>query len=59
VWRFNLADLSDNDIRRLRLLIKMGKAEAHLVTKSEHPWPIKVQTHPRQWQEPVDGTAIN
>ncbi|MFN3775160.1 hypothetical protein [Sphingomonas parapaucimobilis] len=57
--RYNIADLTDDDLRRLRMLVRMERATAHIVVRTDYAWPIPIQTRPRQWQEPAIGDAIN
>ena len=57
--RYDIADLTDDDLRRLRMLVRLKRAEAHVVVRTDYPWPITIQTRPRQWQEPARGHAIH
>jgi len=59
MWRFDLENLTEDDLRRLRLRVKLERAEAHIVVKSDRPWVSPIKTAPRQWQEPAAGVAIN
>lgn len=57
--RYDVAELTDDDLRRLRMLVRLKRAEGHVVVKSDYPWPIPIRTSARQWQEPAVGDAIN
>ncbi len=59
MWRFDLADLTEDDIRALRMLVKLKRAEAHLVVRTDPTWPVRIKTRPQQWQEPAKGAAIH
>ena len=56
--RYDVGDLTDDDLRRLRLLVRMKRAEAHIIVKTDYPWPSTIRTSARQWQEPAPGNAI-
>lgn len=57
--RYDVAELTDDDLRKLRLLVKMSRAEAHVVVRCDYPWPIPFRTSARQWHDPAKGDAIN
>lgn len=57
--RYEIAELTDDDLRRLRMLIKLNRAEAHIIVKCDYPWPIPIRTSARQWLEPALGNAIH
>lgn len=59
MWRFDLDSLTDDDLFRLRMLVRAKKAVGHIVVRSDLPWPVPVRTSPRQWQEPAEGAAIH
>ena len=42
--RYNIADLTDDDLRRLRMLVRMERAAAHIVVRTDYAWPIPIQT---------------
>ena len=57
--RYEIAVLTDDDLRRLRMLVRLRRAEAHIVVRTDYPWPITIRTRPRQWEEPAQGDAIH
>lgn len=59
MWRYNVGDLTDDDIRRLRLLVKIKRAEAHIVVKSDRPWISPIKPQHRQWNDLAEGAAIH
>ena len=59
MWRFEVQDISENDFRLLRALIQLKVAEAHLVVKSQRPWPREIYVHARQARAAVPRDAIN
>lgn len=59
MWRYQLIDLSEQHIRQLRLLIKLKRAEAHVIVRTDQPWPPEILLHPRQHDAKVARDAIN
>ncbi|MBV2150146.1 hypothetical protein KRZ98_18040 [Sphingobium sp. AS12] len=59
MWRYQLLDLSEQHVRQLRLLIKLNRAEAHVIVKTDKPWPPEILLHPRQHTAKIARDAIN
>ncbi len=59
MWRYQLLDLSEQHFRQLRLLIKLNRAEAYVIVKTEKPWPPEILLHPRQHTTKIARDAIN
>ncbi|HEX7853471.1 MAG TPA: hypothetical protein VF503_07215 [Sphingobium sp.] len=59
MWRYEVIDISEQQYRRLRLLIHIKAAEAHLIVRSRHPWPIIVPGNAREHDKIIRADAIN
>lgn len=59
MWRFEVQDISEQEYRRLRLLINLKLAEAHLVVKCQRSWPVEICRSPRQIDARVARKTIN
>lgn len=59
MWRYQVLDISEFHYRQLRLLIHLKLAEAHIVVRTERPWPREVSLHPRQHSAKIERNAIN
>ena len=57
--RYDVRDISENHYRALRLLLKLGQAEAHIVVRSKRAWPPRIAYSARQRETVVTGEAIN
>lgn len=59
MWRYRLVDLSEQHIQQLRLLIKLNRAEAYVIVRTDKPWPPEILLHPRQQCAKINRDAIN
>lgn len=59
MWRFEVLDITEQQFRALRLLIHLKQAEAHIVVRSNRPWPLPISFSPRQPNAMITGDAIN
>ena len=59
MWRFNVGDISEHQFRLLRFLVQHGGAEAHIVVKSDKPWPREIYVSRYQRDAKVPRDAIN
>lgn len=59
MWRFEVLDITEQQFRALRLLIHLKQAEAHIIVRSNRPWPPEISTSPRQREVSVPRDAIN
>jgi hypothetical protein len=57
--RYNVADITEQHYRALRLLLALGQAEAHIVVRSKRSWPPPISFSPRQRETAISGEAIN
>lgn len=57
--RFDVLDITEQHYRTLRLLIRLGVAEAHIVVKCGRPWPLPISYSPREPAPNIRGDAIN
>ncbi|EZP73675.1 hypothetical protein BV96_01118 [Sphingomonas paucimobilis] len=60
MWKFEVGDISEFHYRQLRLLVKMGRAEAHIVVqKRKLTWPRTADISDRKANAIPVGNAIN
>ena len=59
MWRYDVRDISEQQFRLLRFLAQHRGTTAHIIVKSDQPWPREVPTHPRQPLVRIVGSAIN
>lgn len=59
MWRYQVLDLSEQHFRQLRLLIKLNRAEAYVIVKTDKPWPPEILLHPRQPDARVPRDTLN
>lgn len=59
MWRYDVRNISEQQFRLLRFLAQHRGATAHIVVKSEQPWPREIVTYPRQPMVKIVGDAIN
>lgn len=57
--RYNVADITEQHYRALRLLLALEQAEAYIVVRSKRAWPPPVSFSPRQRECQISGDAIN
>ena len=57
--RYDARDITEQHYRTLRLLLQLNLAEAHIVVRSQRPWPPPVLFSPRQRYIRLTGDAIN
>lgn len=57
--RYNVSDITEQHYRTLRLLLQLNLAEAHIVIKSQRPWPPPISFSIRQRDIKIVGDAIN
>jgi len=57
--RYDVRDITEQHYRTLRLLLQLNLAEAHIVVKSQRPWPPPISFSLRQRTTEVTGEAIN
>lgn len=57
--RYDARDITEQHYRTLRLLLQLNLAEAHLVVRSQRPWPPAVSFSTRQQGKAITGDAIN
>lgn len=57
--RYDARDITENHYRALRLLLMLGVAEAHIVVRSQRPWPPSISYSRRQPEITISGDAIN
>ena len=57
--RFNVSNITEQHYRTLRLLLQLNLAEAHIVVKSQRPWPPAVSFSLLQRDTSIAGDAIN
>lgn len=57
--RYNARDITEQHYRTLRLLLQLNLAEAHIVVRSNRPWPPPILYSPRQREITITGDAIN
>lgn len=57
--RYNVADITEQHYRVLRLLLALDQAEAHIVVRSKRAWPPPISFSPRQSDNRIAGEAIN
>lgn len=59
MWRYDARDISEDQYRILRFLIRLKAAEAHLVVRTERIWPVPIAFRPRDHIAIIRGHAIN
>jgi hypothetical protein len=59
MWRYDVRDISEQHFRTLRLLLHLNLAVAHIVVRSERPWPPAIRYSLRQKDTDIPGDAIN
>ena len=57
--RYNVSDITEQHYRTLRLLLHLNLAEAHIVVRSQRPWPPPISFSFRQRDIKIAGDAIN
>ena len=57
--RYDARDITEQHYRTLRLLLQLNLAEAHIVVRSQRPWPPPISASPRQREATITGDAIN
>ncbi|HJU04440.1 MAG TPA: hypothetical protein VJ692_04755 [Nitrospiraceae bacterium] len=57
--RHNARDITEQHYRTLRLLLQLNLAEAHIVVRSQRPWPPSISFSPWQPSSEIAGDAIN
>lgn len=57
--RYDARDITEQHYRTLRLLLQLNLAEAHIVVRSQRPWPPSISFSPRQQEIAISGDAIN
>lgn len=57
--RYDARDITEQHYRTLRLLLQLNLAEAHIVVRSQRPWPPAVRYSPRQPETVITGEAVN
>lgn len=59
MWRYDARDISEDQYRLLRWLIRRNVAEAHLIVRPQRPWPAPIAFRPRAHITIIRGDAIN
>ena len=57
--RYDVRDITEQHYRTLRLLLQLNLAEAHIVVRSQRPWPPPFSLSSRQRDSIIAGDAIN
>jgi len=57
--RYDARDITEQHYRTLRLLLQLNLADAHIVVKSQRPWPPSISYSSRQRDNMIVGDAIN
>ncbi len=59
MWRYDARDISEDQYRILRWLVRLEVAEAYLFVKTERTWPAPLAFRPRDHMTIIRRNAIN
>lgn len=57
--RYDARDITEQHYRTLLLLLQLNLAEAHIVVRSQRPWPPAISFSRGQQKIAISGDAIN